>query len=688
MFELPQPPQPPQNSQETLEQLEAYYQKTIEYYSQALALSQKKLRAIQILLERDTQAETSPQPQPFQQKQKNQSSEKLALTFKDAKNPAPFLNETQQKDNAQNPPLEQREGQLSLLDNGYPLETSIVPTSTPNTNERYRGTPVSLVEPFEENSRQVSSPILVLPAIEPQVEEESFEQIAPKILKLLESNSGKILQLDYLIRKLYGQVEPKQISLIKPQVRSLLEKGERQKLWAKVPDAPNCWTIDLTLLPDFAPQESPEPKNLKVDSPSQTVVAAIGLTLKNVAPKALKPREIFELLCPPQTSVEPKNYFFNRVLGFLSGWKKQPGWRRLKQGLYVWDENFPASQANHHTSVEDFNSAAHQNKLNNCPTPPSKLKPNSDKPTILTAISQTLKNATPNPLKAREIFEIICPEQISQKKKKSFYKRVMGLLSEGQNQCGWIRVKQGFYVWDENFNSSQSNHHTSVEDSQSTTHQNKLSNCPTSPSKLEPNSDTPTILTAIENILKNAAPHPLKAVEIFELLCPERISQKKKKSFYKRLMRLLSQGHKQGSWIRVKTGFYIWDENFRANQANHHTTVEDSQSSVNQEDSPSSVNQNRFKNLPNSPQFERYGTLLKTIVTYLKQKARQAVTANDLLDWLYPEALEPTIREKAYASLSKTLNYYAGYKWLRIEDGFYTWDEPFAAFKNSRLASR
>ena len=39
-------------------------------------------------------------------------------------------------------------------------------------------------------------------------------------------------------------------------MRSILVEGESQKLWDKVPDTPNCWTLDVNLLPDFKVSQS------------------------------------------------------------------------------------------------------------------------------------------------------------------------------------------------------------------------------------------------------------------------------------------------------------------------------------------------------------------------------------------------------------------------------------------------
>lgn len=73
------------------------------------------------------------------------------------------------------------------------------------------------------------------------------------VMQLLQSNAGTILHVDYIVRTLYGDLEPRAFKVAKDRVSNTLYTGHKQKnLWAKVPDQVGCYTLDLKLLdPDF-----------------------------------------------------------------------------------------------------------------------------------------------------------------------------------------------------------------------------------------------------------------------------------------------------------------------------------------------------------------------------------------------------------------------------------------------------
>ena len=166
-----------------------------------------------------------------------------------------------------------------------------------------------------------------------------FEETAPKITAILQENPGTILQVEYLIRKLLGNDDRDHIEEIKPQLRSILVKGEKQKLWDSVPDAQNCWTIDLTLLPDYAPFDLSQLENLTVHSKGEIVLAAIDRVLKNAAPEPLSSNQIAQMLCPKKISLKQSKYFFKRVQSLLPNWSDRFNWKKLDRGVYLWVGN-------------------------------------------------------------------------------------------------------------------------------------------------------------------------------------------------------------------------------------------------------------------------------------------------------------------------------------------------------------
>ena len=65
---------------------------------------------------------------------------------------------------------------------------------------------------------------------------------------LLTEHSGTVLHLGFIVRFLYGELEPSLFKVIKTRVASSLTQGVEQRLWARVTDSPGCYTLDLKLV--------------------------------------------------------------------------------------------------------------------------------------------------------------------------------------------------------------------------------------------------------------------------------------------------------------------------------------------------------------------------------------------------------------------------------------------------------
>jgi hypothetical protein len=72
---------------------------------------------------------------------------------------------------------------------------------------------------------------------------------------LLSEHSGTVLHLEFIVRSLYGELEPSLLKVIKNRVGSSLKQGVEQKLWAKVTDSPGCYTFDLSLVEPVEPPQ-------------------------------------------------------------------------------------------------------------------------------------------------------------------------------------------------------------------------------------------------------------------------------------------------------------------------------------------------------------------------------------------------------------------------------------------------
>ncbi|NES82073.1 MAG: hypothetical protein F6K10_12085 [Moorea sp. SIO2B7] len=68
------------------------------------------------------------------------------------------------------------------------------------------------------------------------------------IEKILEENTNTILHVDYIVTKIYGELEPKLFSVIRERTRKLLSKGKQQGKWDSVPYEHGCYTWDLSLV--------------------------------------------------------------------------------------------------------------------------------------------------------------------------------------------------------------------------------------------------------------------------------------------------------------------------------------------------------------------------------------------------------------------------------------------------------
>ncbi len=187
MFNYPSPPSPPPNTQEWLEQLADYYRQLVEYHQKAAMTAMNQLAHIEVLL--------NPLSPPTMQ------SSWLEETEPDGKQPIPS-EESEKFD--------------------HPLSAEVTDLdSSPK-----------LIESVPKETVAIGTPSIV----------------TTKIRELLEVEQGKLVHINYIIRKLYPQIETEQLDEAIEWVRFVLKNGEEAGKWYVVPDAPDCWTFDLTSL--------------------------------------------------------------------------------------------------------------------------------------------------------------------------------------------------------------------------------------------------------------------------------------------------------------------------------------------------------------------------------------------------------------------------------------------------------
>ncbi len=162
-----------------------------------------------------------------------------------------------------------------------------------------------------------------------------------EIVELLELNRGKILQIDYMARELSQNQE----LIEKQELESILVQGEKEELWASVPEAPGCWTIDLKEIAEVGVKSKSQkkkkrrrknltPKKGKMRQ-YQTLTQAVTDCVSQNYPQVMTTDKISEWLYPRGLSATESQQVKNAIGKVLS---KGSGdlWTRVAVGKYVW----------------------------------------------------------------------------------------------------------------------------------------------------------------------------------------------------------------------------------------------------------------------------------------------------------------------------------------------------------------
>lgn len=65
---------------------------------------------------------------------------------------------------------------------------------------------------------------------------------------LLQEYMGTVCHIDFIVRSLYGELEPYLFKVVKGRVQSSLTQGRERGVWEAIPHEPGCYTLDLTML--------------------------------------------------------------------------------------------------------------------------------------------------------------------------------------------------------------------------------------------------------------------------------------------------------------------------------------------------------------------------------------------------------------------------------------------------------
>ncbi|WP_414550429.1 hypothetical protein [Anabaena sp. CCY 0017] len=83
--------------------------------------------------------------------------------------------------------------------------------------------------------------IPMLPEYQPQTRMEAIKS-------LLHDHLGTVCHIDFIVRSLYGDLDPPIFKVVKGRVQSSLTQGRERKAWWGIPDEPGCYTLNLNLV--------------------------------------------------------------------------------------------------------------------------------------------------------------------------------------------------------------------------------------------------------------------------------------------------------------------------------------------------------------------------------------------------------------------------------------------------------
>ncbi|MCM0591119.1 MAG: hypothetical protein KA716_13175 [Gloeotrichia echinulata DEX184] len=175
------------------------------------------------------------------------------------------------------------------------------------------------------------------------------------IKQLLQEHVGTVCHIDFIVRSLYGDLQPYIFKVVKGRVQSSLTQGRERNAWFAIPDEPGCYTLDLALLranangspriirpkkkkPLIMPKTRVVPMLREFDG--QFLIDAITSLLEENSGKAFTVAEIISGLYGELDAQEVREVK-SKVLNELSRGYRTGRFSRVpdKIGVYTWDSN-------------------------------------------------------------------------------------------------------------------------------------------------------------------------------------------------------------------------------------------------------------------------------------------------------------------------------------------------------------
>ena len=175
------------------------------------------------------------------------------------------------------------------------------------------------------------------------------------IKRVLQAYSGTVCHIDFIVRSLYGDLDPSIFKIVKGRVQSSLTQGKGSS-WSAIPDEPGCYTLDLKLLhanngnastktlpqkkkkPLILPRTKTVPMLRAFDG--QFLIDAITSLLRQNSGKIFTVAEVIAGLYGELDADELRE-IKSKVLNELSRGYRTGRFSRIpeKVGLYTWDTN-------------------------------------------------------------------------------------------------------------------------------------------------------------------------------------------------------------------------------------------------------------------------------------------------------------------------------------------------------------
>lgn len=371
----PLPLEPPQNALEALLKLRDYYAPLVKEYERLYTQSKDSLTHVEALLSNWPSASYAEQESSTHQKQ-----EKSLLFLAD---------ESKNDEDLEDIPLEplkldDSESQALDADDGIPElpESPILPLIETRSDEKPDAALTSelpepstfpLIQTRSDEESDVATDTSVLPqSISPIIETETSTQqrslhgleipmlseykslSRPEAIEqVLAEQIGTSVHIDFIVRSLYGDLEPDVFKVVKGRVQSSLTQGKESNKWFSVPKEPGYFTLSLTLLSrgqannssstakrkNKKPVKPPQPKEIPMLKAYERLflIDALSTFLEQNAGKVFNVSEVITGIYGELNAADVREVR-NKVLNELSRGHRTGRFSRVPDqiGFYTW----------------------------------------------------------------------------------------------------------------------------------------------------------------------------------------------------------------------------------------------------------------------------------------------------------------------------------------------------------------